>query len=131
VRTVVGAPVWARFLEELQLQMEDWLDIRVRHPDAPLIVAGDFNQSLDGSGWYESEKTLASLRGALRHVGLECLTTEDVVAGGKLRCNHLIDHVCVSEPLVAMGEVSCWEPTRADGVVLSDHPGVAVALTDG
>jgi hypothetical protein len=62
---------------------------------------------------------------------LACVTTEDAVARGKLRTNHLIDHICISPPLVVAGEISCWEPTRTDGVVLSDHPGVAVALTVG
>jgi endonuclease/exonuclease/phosphatase family metal-dependent hydrolase len=123
------AVAWSRFEEELKLQTEDWMTIRAALPDVPLVVAGDLNQSLDGSRWYESARMAEMLRRSLDQAGLTCVTTEDAVATGKLRTHHLIDHSCISEPLVLAGEVSCWEPTRSDGVVLSDHPGVAVALT--
>jgi hypothetical protein len=120
--------VWTRFAEELEQQAQDWVTIRRLDSKVPLVVAGDFNQSLDGSGWYESAESKAQLRDALRQAGLVCVTTEDVVVSGKLRSHHLIDHVCASAPLVAAGDVSCWEPVGADGKALSDHPGVAVNL---
>jgi endonuclease/exonuclease/phosphatase family metal-dependent hydrolase len=122
------ASVWTRFAEELEQQAQDWVTIRRLDSKVPLVVAGDFNQSLDGSGWYESAESKAQLRDALRQAGLVCVTTEDVVVSGKLRSHHLIDHVCASAPLVAAGDVSCWEPVGADGKALSDHPGVAVNL---
>lgn len=54
------------------------------------------------------------------------------MGAGKLAKNHLIDHVCVSAGLDALGDITCWEgwAEASDGTrtTMSDHPGVAVQL---
>jgi hypothetical protein len=96
---------------------------------APVVMAGDLNQDRDGSGFYGTRTVRAALTDALDGADMVCLTEEDVVAAGKLQYQHLIDHVCVSTTLVERGwTVDCWEPIDADGVRMSDHPGVVVRL---
>jgi endonuclease/exonuclease/phosphatase family metal-dependent hydrolase len=92
---------------------------------------GDFNQDRDGSGWYGSRRGRELLTEALAAARLVCVTSEDVVAAGKLRRNHLVDHIAISEDWhrTFRIEVSCWEPTDVDGTKLSDHPTVAIDLS--
>lgn len=67
---------------------------------------------------------------ALAAAGLTCVTAEDVVATGKLRSHHLIDHVAICPRWAAAVEVvvHCWEAQDDDGVHLSDHPTVAIDI---
>lgn len=121
-------PGWSRFMEELVHQEKQWMRIRAQFPAIPLVVAGDLNQSLDGSSWYGSRQTRQALRRAVDVAGLKCLTGEDVVACRKLRRNHLVDHILATDELLVVEGISCWEPTTSDGLRMSDHPGVAVRL---
>lgn len=68
------------------------------------------------------------LTDALEGADLRCLTEQDAVATELLRGHHLIDHVCASRSLADRWEVSCWEPVDAEGIRMSDHPGVVVHL---
>jgi hypothetical protein len=121
---------WSRFREELSRQRHHWRRLREQHPTIPLVVAGDFNQNLDGRRWYGSQRTRQALCEALDHAELNCLTLEDVVAAHKLERNHLIDHICVTDGLAVHEGIWCWEPT-IDGLRMSDHPGVALRLSRG
>jgi endonuclease/exonuclease/phosphatase family metal-dependent hydrolase len=96
----------------------------------PLIVAGDFNQDRDRSGWYGTRRGRELLAQALHDVDLVCMTDEDVVATGKLRESHLVDHIAICRRWAAEHEVrlNCWEKTDPDGTHLSDHPTVAIDL---
>jgi endonuclease/exonuclease/phosphatase family metal-dependent hydrolase len=125
------AGMWEIHHAEVVRQGSDWRKLRTRFPDLPLVVAGDFNQDRDGSGWYGSRLGRELLTAALADAGLVCVTSEDVVAAGKLRRNHLVDHVAISDDWhrTLDVEVSCWEPTDAEGTKLSDHPTVAIDLT--
>ena len=129
-----GGPTrrWAEFSRELELQGEDWLRLRERYPEMPLVIAGDFNQSLDGSNYYEKTSTRKRLTESLEGSGMRCLTTEDGVRAGRLVKNHLIDHVCASAGIEVLGDIACWEGwvESSDGTrtTMSDHPGVAVNL---
>jgi hypothetical protein len=124
------ARMWQVHEREVERQGEDWAELRRRFPGLPLIVAGDFNQDRDGSGWYGTPKVRAALTRALDDAGLVCVTTEDVVRSGRLADQHLVDHIAVSETLLTSMEatMSCWARTDTDGVRLSDHPTVAVDL---
>jgi endonuclease/exonuclease/phosphatase family metal-dependent hydrolase len=97
-----------------------------------MVVAGDFNQSLDGSRYYGTASTRKALAEALEGSNLRCVTTEDVVAVGKLVKNHLVDHVCLSADLKVVNEIACWESwaVASDGTrtTMSDHPGLALQL---
>ena len=105
----------------------EWVELAA---NGPLIVAGDFNQHRDGSGWYGTSEGRALLTSALDGAGLRCLTEDDIVATGRLTSNHLVDHICATADLAdRSGRVECWEPTNEDGVRMSDHPGVAIRLS--
>lgn len=121
--------VWAEFSKELLHQSGDWLALRRKYPTIPLVVAGDFNQSLDGELWYGNADTRRDLGVALNGAGLCCVTTEDVVESGKLKSNHLVDHICVSAEHSGNPDMDCWDPVDGDGVRMSDHPGVVVRLS--
>jgi hypothetical protein len=122
-----GGPVlaWSEFRKELARQATDWGDLRRMYPDAPVVVAGDLNQNLDGARWYGTVETRGLLRLALDGAGLTCLTTEDAVLSGQLKFDHLVDHICVSPGLSESSTVEIWERVSFDGVRMSDHAGVA------
>ena len=124
------ARMWEVHEREVVRQGAEWAELRERFPRLPIIVAGDFNQDRDGSGWYGTARVRSALTEALDRAELECVTTEDVVATGRLDDQHLVDHVAVSRDLLTSTEVTmtCWPRTDADGVRLSDHPTVAIDL---
>lgn len=118
--------MWQEHYTELERLAEEWAALS---GELPLIVAGDFNQDRDGSGWYGTKKGRAMLTDALDAAGLTCVTADDMVAAGQLRTNHLVDHVALTADLAAgLRTVECWEPVDADGVRMSDHPGVVVEV---
>lgn len=121
--------IWAEFSKELILQAEDWVALQREYPGIPLVVAGDFNQNLDGVQWYGNDETRNQLRLALDGARLRCLTQQNAVTSGQLKNHHLVDHICVSTELSRNFEVDCWEPIDIDGVRMSDHPGVVVRLS--
>lgn len=125
---------WTQFSRELRVQADDWRRLRKLYPRIPLVIAGDFNNSIDGSTYYGTASTRAELAGAIEGSSLRCVTGEDVVETGKLVGNHLIDHVCVSAGLEVLGDITCWQgwSEKADGTktTMSDHPGVAVQLAN-
>lgn len=44
------SPMWQVHYEQIEQQAEHWRTLRRLHPDAPLSVAGDFNQAVTVSG---------------------------------------------------------------------------------
>lgn len=84
------------------------------NPDVPLVVAGDFNQSRDGSDWYGTKKTRDYLDRALSIAGLICVTEDDMVATKLLKRHHLVDHICFTPSIAERAAVSCWQNTAAD-----------------
>jgi hypothetical protein len=119
---------WQGHYAAIEKQGAQWWQLRELHPEARLIVAGDFNQDRDGSGWYGTHHSRDLLTTALEGAELSCVTVEDVVATGKLRRSHLVDHIAISTTWAEDAEVTlhCWEATDADDVRLSDHPTVAI-----
>lgn len=116
--------LWEEHYAEIDRLAEEWAMLSA---DTPLVVAGDFNQDRDGSGWYGTIEGRSRLTAAMNGAGLRCLSEADMVATGQLQKNHLIDHICVTDDLaVQAGPVSCWEPVNDAGVRMSDHPGVSV-----
>jgi len=51
-----GVRRWERHRESIRQHRKDWLELRRQFPEHLLCIAGDFNQSLDGSGWYEDKE---------------------------------------------------------------------------
>jgi hypothetical protein len=123
-----AAPVWSRFREELASQRKSWVRTRSQHPDLPLIVAGDLNQTLGGSRRYGSPATRDELLQALSEAELMCLTVGDEPTG-QLRGIHLVDHICATSHLTTGSHYRVWGPNAADGSSMSDHTGVAIVFT--
>lgn len=120
--------MWQAQYEQIERQGGEWRLLRERYPGLPLVVAGDLNRDRDGSGWYGTHHGRALLTDAFDRAGLTCVTAEDVVATGKLREHHLVDHVVICSRWAARSTCTlrCWEHVDRDGTRLSDHPTVAV-----
>lgn len=122
------ARMWEVHHAEAERQAGEWAAIAAAHPGIPLLVAGDFNQDRDGSGWYGTPRARRTVSEGLDAAGLVCVTEPGAVSAGWLQDGHLIDHICVSTELAASAVVHCWAPIDAEGQRLSDHPTVAVDL---
>jgi endonuclease/exonuclease/phosphatase family metal-dependent hydrolase len=116
---------WEVHRAEIERQGQEWAELRGAFPEVPLIVAGDFNQSRDGSRWYGEQRSRDALSLRLGASGLGCVTEENWVDKGVLTQGNLVDHICVS-PEVEVADVHVWERTDDSGQRLSDHPTVAV-----
>lgn len=113
---------WQEHRKSILKHSEDWQRIRSKFPDHHFIVGGDFNQSRDGSGWYEDAESVQLLTNALKQSSLVCVTEEKT----KLKNRASIDHICISKGLTA--DFSVWEGTTDDNQKMSDHNGVLVDL---
>ena len=120
--------MWQVHYEQIERQGAEWRLLRERHPVLPLVFAGDFNQDRDGSGWYGTHHGRQLLTDALDDAGLICASAEDVVATGKLRAHHLVDHIAICSRWAVRSDLAlhCWEHIDIDGTRLSDHPTVAL-----
>jgi len=122
------ARMWEVHHAEVERQCGEWASIARNHPRTPLVVAGDFNQDRDGSGWYGTNHAREAVTDGLAAAGLECVTAFDAVAEGQLATQHLIDHVCLSAPWAFLSTVELHECIDELGRRLSDHPTVAVEI---
>lgn len=113
---------WVEHRKSIRKHSDDWQRIRREFPNHYFIVGGDFNQSRDGSGWYENEESLGLLTEALSASRLNCVTSCRMP---ELTTRSTIDHICVSEGLIA--HASAWEGTESNQR-LSDHNGVMVDI---
>lgn len=122
---------WAQHYQYINWHGEDWSRIRKVYSEHPLIAGGDYNQNRDGAVWYGTHKGRQLLTTVLTEAGLACVTEEDFVASGKLQTRHSVDHICVDLKLAAkVKEVIPWEAGNLDGVMLSDHNGLLVIISD-
>lgn len=118
---------WEEHRKSIAAHAADWLRLRAEFPDHLICVAGDFNQSRDGSGWYEDAQSVANLSLALDQASLCCVTELDMRAHGLSRAT--IDHICLSHPLAtAVQAVGAWEGKTKDGERMSDHNGIFVEI---
>jgi endonuclease/exonuclease/phosphatase family metal-dependent hydrolase len=123
-----AAKMWEAHRAEIDRQGSEWVQLRSSFPGCPLVVAGDFNQDRDGSGWYGTSAVRSKLTDALSAADLACVTAMDAVSTGLLASQHLVDHICVSSKLAPHAKVRCWEAVDETGQRLSDHPAVAIDL---
>lgn len=117
------------FAAAVATQQADWQRLRASHPQATLIVAGDFNQDLNTLHYYGSRRNKQVLRQALAETGLDCLTAgENDPVHRLINGQHSnIDHIC-AHPSGQLQEVFAWPPQLEDLRGLSDHFGVGVAI---
>lgn len=130
-----GSKPWEEHYKSIKWHGQDWSDIINFEPNIPLIVAGDFNQTRDGSNRYSSPEGIDLLSKELRRNKLICLTEENFGISGKLsedpkkgfpRAN--IDHICISAGYFQNFEIGAWDHFSEDGTYMSDHNGVFVDL---
>lgn len=116
---------WEEHRKSIAAHAADWRRLREEFPNHLLCVAGDFNQSRDGSGWYEDADSVAKLSLALDRSSLKCVTELDMRANGLSRAT--IDHICLSQPLASgVRTIGAWEGKAPDDCKMSDHNGVFI-----
>lgn len=124
-----AARAWEVHGAEIDRQAADWLRLRERYPDLPVVVAGDMNQGRDGRRWsYGTAVHRAALTEAFTRAGLRSLTDVDLVETGDITERGHVEHIAVSETLELVGAVEAWDRRDAVGALLSDHPTLAVDL---
>ncbi|MFT6804333.1 MAG: endonuclease/exonuclease/phosphatase family metal-dependent hydrolase [Nitriliruptoraceae bacterium] len=118
----------ARKVAEVARQGAERARLREAYPGTPMIVAGDFNQDRDASGWYGTHHVPQILTDELRRNDLQVVTDVNVVEAG-LHDGNLVDHIAVTSRLIWGGSVMSVMGLRdSDGIRLSDHPTVIVEL---
>lgn len=120
---------WEEHRKSVASHAADWRRLRDEFPDHLFCVAGDFNQSRDGSGWYEDAESLKRLTAALDESSLQCVTEVDMRANGLLQSRASVDHICLSQSLAKrVQSIGAWEGISQDDFKMSDHNGVVIAV---
>lgn len=115
--------------ESIEQHVKDWVRLTQEYPGHRIVVAGDFNESLDprmDRYHYGTANGRRLLRQGLTEAGLNCVTqTVDIEVPLGKKAN--IDHICLDRISTSRTQpVETWEPISDDGVVLSDHIGLFV-----
>lgn len=127
---------WVQHYRAIVDHGNDWARLLDESGGFPLIIAGDFNQTRDGSsGTYGTKQGREMLGSELSRNNLSCLTTEDFGLAGKLKIDpkkgwvrHNVDHICVTSDAFCPLSVGAWDHFDGSGAYLSDHNGVYVDL---
>lgn len=118
---------WEEHRKSIEAHAIDWRRLRESFPSHLFCAAGDFNQSRDGSGWYEDAQSVVRLTQALEDITMQCVTELDMRANGLSRAT--VDHICLSRSLVAgVSVLGAWEGHTESGDRMSDHNGVFVDI---
>lgn len=118
---------WEEHRKSIDQHYQDWKRIKQQYPHHLLCIAGDFNQSRDGSGWYEDQESVKMLTSALQSLEITCVTEKDMRTQGLSKA--LVDHICLSDALSSsVVGVGAWEGTTAEREKMSDHNGIFVEL---
>lgn len=119
---------WEEHRKAIAEHLDDWRGLRADFPTHAMVVAGDFNQSRDGSGWYEDAISVAALTEALNRCELACVTQQNFREAYGLD-RSTIDHICLGGPLRDRPlHVNAWSGTTTDKLRMSDHNGVVVRV---
>lgn len=122
------AAAWERHQKAVDDVVADLVHLRSDPAlrEARIVLAGDFNTSLDGSNWYGHHGARTRLVDGLTSIGLTCHTLEDIRAT-RAADRAIVDHIWSSSDLISCEPLHIWcdhnEPGR-----LSDHNGVALRL---
>ena len=116
---------------ELNAQKFDWERIRANFPEAIVILAGDFNQSLAEEHYYGSNRKRHILEETLRQTNFTVLTSnKNDPVYRDFHPNACIDHICISEKSGLRLKCSDRWPDSPNLLnAPSDHYGICVELT--
>jgi endonuclease/exonuclease/phosphatase family metal-dependent hydrolase len=118
---------WEEHRRSIEQHHQDWLRIQKQYPQHLMCIAGDFNQSRDGSGWYSEKQSVDRLSAVLSNLSLHCVTEAKMMGQGLSRAT--VDHICLSKSLIPhVVSVDFWEGTTPEKERMSDHNGVLVDL---
>lgn len=135
-----SSPAWAEHYKAIADQGDDWARLQQNAGgNLPLLVAGDFNQTRDGSSnTYGTETGRNLLSDELTRNNLSCITTENFAATGKLKIDpekgfarSNVDHICLTNNVFNIKAVGVWDHFTEEGKYLSDHNGVYVDIVRG
>ncbi len=121
-------PVWSRHRAAVKSQVAEWNALALRYSNRMRVVAGDFNENLDGRRWYGVADAKEALTVGMLAADMHCPTAAPDLSlfnsPGSLS-RSTVNHVCVSNGKAKVTGVQAWEGTQA-GVALSDHNGILV-----
>src|SRR5690606_4396572 len=118
---------WSEHHRVIPLQGAEWNLLRGQYPHALFCVAGDLNTDIGRRHYYGTKLGRSLLNTAMKSSDLVCVTSTDRIPEALLD-HPPIDHVLLSAPLGDNSVVSsAWSGTQ-DGVRLSDHSGLVVAI---
>ena len=119
------------FAAALHHQQKDWRRLQEDYPNVPFILAGDFNQDLNGLPYYGTRRNKQVLRQTLTDCQLECLTCghRDPVQRVTGWQHSNIDHICISlNRGMEFLESFAWPQDLNALRGISDHFGVGVGV---
>ena len=126
---------WVEHHKAIEAHGNDWARLRALDRSRPLVVAGDFNQTRDGSRKYCSDRSIDLLNTQLERNNLICVTDKDFGRDGQLNVDprkgyyrHNIDHVCLTASLKAVN-ADAWDHF-SETQEFSDHNGAFVETHD-
>jgi endonuclease/exonuclease/phosphatase family metal-dependent hydrolase len=121
-----AAKAWERHQKAVDDVVTDLCRLRSDFPNARLLLAGDFNTSLDGTDWYGHPEARVRLVQGLTGAGLHCHTLENIRTDrGSDRA--IVDHIWSSMDLSPAEPMQIWCDKKLPDR-LSDHNGVSLRL---
>lgn len=127
VREGLARP-WERHRAAVKSQVAEWNTLKQCYPNYLRIIAGDFNENLDGKRWYGVKDAKEAIQNGLIMAGMHCPTAAkniSLLSGGNALSRCTVDHICVSNLNVEVLSVLAWEGFE-EGISLSDHNGILV-----
>ena len=121
---------WERHRAAVKSQAEEWNTLSQRYPGHLRVIAGDFNENLDGKRWYGVKDAKDAIQSGLATAGMLCPTAAksiSLLSGDGILSRSTVDHICVSSANTKILRVLAWEGNDG-GVTLSDHNGILIDI---
>lgn len=123
-----GIPAWSRHRQAVKTQTAEWISICAKYPNHLCVVAGDFNENLDGKEWYGVADAKVAIQDALIKSKMCCPTAAPSLylmnAPGELS-RSTVNQICISQDNFEAIQVLAWEGAQS-GIELSDHNGIFI-----
>ena len=124
-----GGKNWVKHLEEVDRQTTDWVRLHRDYPSHRLIVAGDFNMTLNSDKGYGHQDGRRMVCERLPLAGMRCVTAIDIrdAAHGALERDN-IDHICIDQRMSVVAGPCTFSGITKDAQRMSDHNGMVVEV---